>query len=176
MRASTYLVVAVVVALIAVSTYLANRPATTESEADPVFGITIPPGFRDWKVISVAHEAGNNNDLRVVLGNNIAIRAYRNGTRPFPDGTIIARLAWSYVPSDENNKVFGKDQSWVAGDPVNVQFDVKDSNKYAATGGWGFAQFKDGKPADKALHETCFPCHALAKERDFVFTDYAQTP
>jgi hypothetical protein len=56
---------------------------------------------------------------------------------------------------------------------VNVQFMVKDSKKYAATGGWGFADFKGGKPGDKALHETCFPCHAPAKDRDYVFTRYA---
>jgi hypothetical protein len=51
---------------------------------------------------------------------------------------------------------------------------VKDSKKYAATGGWGFAQFnKDGKPADEAAHKTCFPCHEPAKARDFVFTRYS---
>jgi hypothetical protein len=51
---------------------------------------------------------------------------------------------------------------------------VKDSTKYASTGGWGFAQFNnDGKPADEATHKTCFPCHEPAKERDFVFTRYA---
>ncbi len=175
MKGSTLLLIAVVV-LIGVSTYLANRPRNNESEAAPVFGIKIPPGFRDWRVVSVAHEAGNNNDLRVILGNDIAIRAYREGIRPFPDGTIIARLAWSYVPSEANNKVFGREQSWVAGDPTNVQFDVKDSRKYASTGGWGYAQFQDGKPADATVHETCFPCHALAQSRDFVFTDYARTP
>ncbi len=112
--------------------------------------VKIPPGYRDWKLISVAHEEGNLNDLRAILGNDIAIEAYRAGKLPFPDGTIIARLAWSYVPSEENNKVFGHSQSFVAGSATNVQFMVKDSRKYAATGGWGFAQFKDGKPADEA--------------------------
>jgi Cytochrome P460 len=55
-----------------------------------------------------------------------------------------------------------------------MQFMVKDSKKYAATGGWGFADFKDGKPGDKALHETCFPCHMPAKDRDYVFAHYAR--
>jgi hypothetical protein len=50
---------------------------------------------------------------------------------------------------------------------------VKDSSKYASTGGWGFAQFNDGKPADAAVHQTCFRCHEPAKARDFVFTRYA---
>jgi hypothetical protein len=53
---------------------------------------------------------------------------------------------------------------------------VKDSKKYVTTGGWGFAQFKDGKPADEALHKTCFPCHEPAKASDFLFTHYAATP
>jgi hypothetical protein len=95
---------------------------------------------------------------------------------PFPDGTIIARLAWSYVPSEENDKVFGRAQSFVAGSPINLQLSVKDSRKYASTGGWGYAQFKDGKAAGEALHETCFPCHQPARARDFVYTHYSPSP
>jgi hypothetical protein len=83
----------------------------------------------------VAHEAGDFDDLRAMLGNPIAMTAFRNGTLPFPDGSIIARLAWKYVSSAENNKVFGRDQSFIAGPATNVQFMVKDSKKYAATGG-----------------------------------------
>ena len=142
--------------------------------AAPIYGITLPPGYRDWRLISVAHEEGSLNDLRAVLGNDAAIKAYREGKLPFPDGTIIARLAWSYVASEENDKIFGRAQSFVAGPPKNgVQFMVKDSKKYAASGGWGFAQFNDGKPADEALHKTCFPCHAPFKANDLVFTHYA---
>jgi hypothetical protein len=163
----------VVVALAGVLVYMAHASGHFDEEAEPIFGIKIPPGYRDWKLISVAHEEGNLNDLRALLGNDLAIKAYREGNLPFPDGTIIARLAWSYVPSEENNKVFGRAQSFVAGSATNVQFMVKDSRKYAATGGWGFAQFKDGKPADEALLKTCFPCHEPVKARDFVFTHYA---
>ncbi len=149
----------------------------SDDEAAPLFGIKIPPEYRDWKLISVAHEEGNLNDLRAVLGNDVAIKAYREGNLPFPDGAIIARLAWSYVPSAENNKVFGRSQSFVAGDATNVQFMVKDSKKYAATGGWGFAQFKDLKPnANAAVLKTCFPCHVPIKARDYVFTQYAPNP
>ena len=86
-----------------------------DEKAAPLFGIQIPPGYRDWKLISVAHEEGSLNDLRAVLGNDVAIKAYRQGKLPFPDGAIIARLAWSYVPSEENDKVFGHPQSFVAG-------------------------------------------------------------
>lgn len=122
----------------------------------------------------MAREEGNLNDIRAKLGNDVTIKAYREGKLPFPDGTIIARLAWSYVPLEESKEAFGRLQSYVAGSPKDgVQFMVKDSRKYASTGGWGFAQFNDGKPADEALLNTCFSCHAIVKARDFVFTRYA---
>ncbi len=106
----------------------------------------------------MAHEEGDLNDLRAILGNDVAIKAYREGKLPFPDGTIIARLAWSYVPLEESSKAFGRLQSFVAGPPKNgVQLMVKGSKKYASTGGWGFAQFNDGKPADEAVHLLFLP-------------------
>jgi hypothetical protein len=167
MRGIAYLLSAVV-ALSGAMIYMAHG-----GEPAPNGGIRIPPGYRDWNLISVAHEEGNNNDLRAVLGNDVAIKAFREGSLPFPDGAIIGRLAWNYVPSEENNRAFGRAQSFVAGAPINIQFMVKDSKKYAATGGWGFAQFKDGKPADEASLKTCFPCHQPAKARDLVFTHYS---
>lgn len=145
----------------------------SQGEAAPIYGIKIPPGYRDWQLISVAREDGNFNQLRAQLGNDIAIKAYRAGTLPFPDGSIIVALHWDDVASEEDNKVFGRAQAFTAGSPRNIQFMVKDSQKYAATGGWGFADFTDGKPADEAMHKTCFPCHVPVKARDFVFTRYA---
>jgi hypothetical protein len=160
-------------ALTGVVVCMAHASGQTGGEAAPIFGIKLPPDYRDWKLISVAHEAGNLNDFRALLGNDVAIKAFRENKLPFPEGTIIARLSWSYVSSEENNKVFGREQSFVAGPPINVQLMVKDSRKYAATGGWGFAQFKDGKPDQEAQLKTCFPCHEPAKAQDFVFTHYA---
>ena len=164
---------AAVVALMGGVVYMSVAPAHADAAAAPVFDVKLPAGYRDWRLISVAHEEGNLNDLRAVLGNDLAIKAYREGKLPFPDGAIIARLAWNYVPSEENNKVFGRSQSFVAGSPTNVQFMVKDSKKYAATGGWGFAQFNDGKPVDAAALGGCYGCHVPVKDRDFLFTRYA---
>jgi cytochrome P460 len=146
-----------------------------DDDASPIFGVKLPAGYRDWQMVSVAHEAGSINDIRAILGNDIAMKAYREGTRPFPDGAIIARLAWKYVPSDENNAIFGQAQSFVPGTATNVQISVKDSKTYADTGGWGYGQFEDGKPnRGEALMKTCYPCHARApKSDDFVFTRYA---
>jgi hypothetical protein len=139
-----------------------------------IFATNIPPGYRDWRLISVAREEGTLDDIRAILGNDIAVKAYREGTLPFPEGAIIARIAWSYDASEENNKTFGKAQSFVAGAPKNgVQFMVKDSKKYAQTGGWGYAHFNDGKPADASFMQSCFPCHHLIQSRDDVFTRYA---
>jgi hypothetical protein len=143
-----------------------------DDESSAISRGKLPPGYRDWPLISVAHEEGNLNDIRAVLGNDVAIKSYRESKLPFPDGAIIARLAWSYVASEENNRVFGRTQSFVAGPPTNVQFMVKDAKKYASTGGWGFAQFNDGKPADVVVQD-CFSCHVPVKARDFVFTHYA---
>ena len=175
MKRIAFLLVAVVT-LTGVVVLTAPASGHVAQETAPVFVTKIPPGFRDWKLVSVAHEAGNLNDLRAVLGNDTAIKAYRDGQLPFPEGTIIARIAWGYVPSEENNKVFGRAQSFVPGPPTAsyLQFMIKDSRKYAATGGWGYAQFdKDGKPAGEALLKTCFPCHEPVKARDYIFTRYA---
>ncbi len=152
-----------------------TAPASLHADdsAAPIFVTTIPPGYRDWRLISVSHEAGNLNSIGAVLGNDVAIKAYREGKLPYPDGTIIAALHYGHVPSVENNKVFGQAQSFVAGAPTNIQFMVKDSTKYAATGGWGFATFIGGKPAAPESMKSCFPCHKQAKTSDLVFTHYA---
>jgi hypothetical protein len=166
------------VVVIAVVCVVAAQAPTSQGPDEAAAAISagkLPPGYRDWRLISVAREEGSLDDIRAVLGNDIAIKAYREGTSPFPDGTVIARLAWAFLPSEENNKVFGKAQSFVAGPPKNgVQFMVKDSKKFASTGGWGYSQFDDGKPlTDQAMLQSCFDCHQAIKDRDFVFTHYA---
>jgi Cytochrome P460 len=170
-------IASLVIAVVAVAGIVASSaPASGHADgaAGPIFVTEIPQGYRDWQWISSAHEAGNLNSLGAVLGNEIAIKAYREGKLPYPDGTIIAALHYHHVPSEENNKVFGQAQSFVPGAPTNVQFMVKDSTKYAATGGWGFGHFADGKPSgDTAFMKTCFPCHEKAKASDLVFTRYA---
>lgn len=174
MKRITFLVAVATVA--GVIAFAAPASRHTNQEAAPLFVKTIPPGYRDWRLISVAHEEGELNDIRAVLGNDAAIKTYREEKLPFPEGAIIGRIAWRHVPSEENNKAFGRDQSYVAGEapPWYLQFMVKDSKKYAATGGWGYAQFdKDGKPGPESDLKKCFPCHQAIKDRDFVFTRYS---
>jgi len=175
MKRITFMLVAVAtLAGVAAFTATTSRHVAAQETA-PIFVKTIPAGYRDWKVVSVAHEAGDLNDIRAVLGNDIAIKAYRDGKLPFPEGAIVGRIAWSHTASEENNKIFGREQSFVAGTPTDtyLQFMVKDSKKYAATGGWGYSSFdKNGKPTDEAAMKACFPCHQAIKDRDFIFSKY----
>jgi hypothetical protein len=178
MRRSVIVLVAVV-ALGGVVAYMAPASERGDGEVAPIYGVGIPAGYRDWKLIAVDQLLieGKADQLRAQLGNDIAIKAIKERKLPFPDGSIIAALHWTRVPAEDNNKVlagpFPGAHSFVVGSPVNVQFMVKDSKKYAATAGWGFADFKDGKPAGEAVHKTCYSCHEPAKDRDFVFTHYA---
>jgi len=155
---------------------IASRSDHDRSNTSPVYGVRLPPDYRQWPVISAAHEAGKLNDIRVVLGNAPAIKAYRSGTRPFPDGAVLVRIAWKLVPSARNDAIFGQPQSFVAGEPTTVQIEVKDSKKYPDTRGWGYAQFDNGKAnKDVALIRTCFACHAkLPAAEDFIFTPYSR--
>jgi hypothetical protein len=142
-------------------------PGHADGEGSPIYGVKIPGGYRQWEMVGVAHEA-RLDELRGILGNAIAVKAYRAGTLPFPDGAVLAKLAWKHVPSAEIDGAF------VPGAATTVQIMVKDSKKYAATGGWGFGRFIDGKPVDEAQHKTCFACHeANVKGHDYVFTRYA---
>ena len=174
MKRITLLIIAIgaLAGVVALTARASHHSATQEGA--PIFVTQIPDGYREWRFISVAHEEGNLNSFGSILGNDVAIKAYREGTLPFTDGAIIAALHYRFIPSAENNKAFGRDQSFVAGAPTNVQFMVKDSKKYAATGGWGFGHFNhDGKTVDDAFMKTCLPCHQKIKERDLVFTRYA---
>jgi len=145
----------------------ATSSERTDEAIAPIYGVKLPTDYRNWTLISVASVGAPVNDVRAKLGNELAMSANRQGKTPFPDGTIIARLAWKRVASEENNEVVRRaalarglnpdavqkllDESFVAGPAMDVQFMVKDSKKYAATGGWGFAQFTNGKPDGEAV-------------------------
>jgi hypothetical protein len=162
-----------VVALVSICVSMAPAFGQGSGGGTAIYVTKMPPGYRDWKLISLAHEAGNLNSFAAVLGNDLAYNAFHDGKLTYPDGSIIAALHYGHVPSDENNKVFGQVQSFVPGAPTNTQFMIKDSKKYAATGGWGYGHFnKDGSVGNETLMKTCAPCHAMAS-RDGVFARYA---
>jgi hypothetical protein len=137
-------------------------------DASPIYGVKIPEGYRQWALVAPAQEAAPLDELRAVVGNAVAIKAYQDSALPFPDGTVLVKLAWKHVQSPEF------EPASIPGAATTVQVMVKDSKQYAATGGWGFGRFINGKAVDQAQHETCFACHqARVKNHDFVFTRYA---
>lgn len=150
----------------------ANSPqlaaATNPGNASPIYGVTLPEGYRQWQLIAPATEGAPLNEIRAVVGNDIAIKAYKEGTLPFPDGTILTKLAWKHVQSPE------QESASIPGAATTVQVMVKDSVKYKDSGGWGFGRFVNGQPVDEKQHQTCLGCHqAKVKDHDLVFSRWA---
>lgn len=149
--------------------------AFAESAVPPApNGIAIPEGYKDWKVIGSSHRQ-DNNTLRVILGNDAAIKAARAGeTRPWPDGSILGKLVWKDASHPDWEK------ATVPGAFVHAEFMIKDSNRYKETGGWGFARWKglDQKPygKDASFVQECFSCHTPVKDNDYVFTHPSSLP
>ncbi len=105
----------------------AETGAATDN-ASPIYGVTVPQGYRQWELIAPSQETEPLNELRAIVGNPVAITAYRDNTLPFPDGTVLVKLAWKHVQSSEFASAF------VPGATTTVQVMVKDSQKYPATG------------------------------------------
>ncbi|UCH81040.1 MAG: cytochrome P460 family protein [Nitrospiraceae bacterium] len=137
-------------------------------------GIHLPDGYKDWPVISVSHRE-DNQTLRAILGNDTAIKAARSGkTNPWPEGSILGKLVWKDTTHEKWQKAV------VPGEFIHAEFMVKDSKKYEATGGWGFARWKglDQNPygKDESFVQECFGCHTPVKDSDYVFTRPALIP
>lgn len=137
-------------------------------------GITLPQGYQDWPIVSSSHRE-DNKTLRVILGNDIAIAAARAGkTNPWPDGAILAKLVWK----DSQHPQW--EAATVPEAFVHAEFMIKDAEKWADTGGWGFARWKGleqipyGK--DESFVQECFGCHTPVKDNDYVFTHPSQLP
>ena len=137
-------------------------------------GIAFPPGYKDWKVIAVSQRA-DNNSMRVIVGNDVAVAAARAGrTNPWPEGAVLGKVVWKPA----------KDPLWapatVPGEIVHVEFMARDAKKYASTGNWGYSRWKgmDLQPhgKDASFAQECFGCHAAAKSQDYVFTKPAALP
>ncbi|RDZ27289.1 cytochrome P460 family protein [Lysobacter silvisoli] len=134
----------------------------------PIYGVGLPEGYPEWPLVAPAQEAAPLDELRAVVANEVAIRAYRQGVRPFPDGSVLVKRAWKHLPSPDFAPAS------IPGQATTVQVMVKDARRYAATGGWGYARFIDGRPADAVQHRTCHACHASrVRDRDYVFTRLA---
>ena len=146
----------------------------TSAEADepaPSQGIGYPAGWRNWAVIAVSHRT-DNHTLRVILGNEAAVKAARSGkTNPWPDGAILGKVVWKEAGLENWKEVI------VPGELVHTEFMFKDSVKYAETYGWGWARWlgMEQKPFNDGA-QVCTACHAPVEKRDWVFTDPAVFP
>jgi hypothetical protein len=157
------------VAILTLAALCMAQAQADSHERAPIYGVELPDHYREWPLIAPAHEAAPLDELRVVLGNPTAMRAYRDDIQPFPDGTVLVKLAWRHMQSPDFKSAS------VPGDATTVQVMVKDSKRYASTGGWGYGRFVGGQPVDEAQHQTCHACHAaLVKDRDYVFTRFAR--
>ena len=142
--------VAALAAVVAFMTPAANQ------EGAPIFVTDIPPGYRDWRLISVAHEEGNFHSFSAILGNDLTIQAYREGKVPFPDGAIIAALHYRHVPSEENNKVFGQAQSFVPGTNEHSVYG-QGPKKVRRNGRLGLRSLPGRQTCRRGVHETLLP-------------------
>lgn len=153
---------------------VAASAGATDNVAPAPNGIALPAGYKDWRVIAPSYRT-DNKTLRTILGNDIAINAARNGkTNPWPDGSVLAKLVWK-------EKTHAAWPTAIVPDAfVHAEFMVKDSKKYAATGGWGFARWlgTDQKPygKDATFVQECFACHTPVKGNDWVFTHPVMLP
>ena len=154
---------------------LTSLPAMASDAVSPApNGIKFPAGYQDWRVISMSHRV-DNNTVRIIYGNDAAIRAARAGnTNPWPDGAILGKVVWKQKPEAHWQSAIAPDKF------VHAEFMFKDANKYASTGGWGWARWKglDQKPYGKNANfsQECVACHTPVKHRDWVFTSPAILP
>jgi hypothetical protein len=131
-----------------------------------VNGITYIPDYKNWQPVSTT-ERFDNNTMRVIFGNEIAVKAIReNNIHPWPNGTIFAKVAWEQLEDEDGNVRTGEFKQ--------VEYMIKDDKKYASTKGWGWARFKTPKlvPYGKDILFTteCINCHRPMSNEDFVFT------
>jgi hypothetical protein len=129
-------------------------------------GISYIPDYKNWEAIS-STERYDNGTMRIIFGNDIAVIAIQEGhTNPWPNGTILAKVAWDEIEDQYGNISTGAFKQ--------VEYMIKDETKYASTKGWGFARFKTpamipyGKTQNFATE--CLNCHQPMRANDYVFT------
>ena len=146
-------------------------------------------GYESWQMIAVSEAddgsgCGSSKDgcIKGILGNPALVKAYADGVpangKPFPDGVAFAKVEWMKARND--NSPYGVT---VPGALMEVAFMLKDAKRFPDTNGWGYATLKHDPTSDTwrahgkdaSFAKTCHQCHVSgAKERDFVYTNYAQ--
>jgi Cytochrome P460 len=139
-------------------------------------------GYEGWPVVAISQ---NDKLIAVILANPVMIDAYLAGIpgngKPFPDGAKMAKVHWN----PKKNQYFP--ETTVPGTLHDVDFMVKDSNRFADSGGWGWAVFNYNAASDAFTPGTLadeppqgndakcgFECHTTVRTRDYVFTEYGK--
>jgi cytochrome P460 len=137
--------------------------------AKPDYKVEYPNGYRNWTHVmsyligpqSPAYE--KNGGLHHFYANEKALEGYRTGN--FPDGSVLV---------DERNKAQENEGKTQGGDLIGIGVMVKDSRRYADTGGWGFEVFVGDNRANGLLNAQgramCYNCHVKQKDNDYVFS------
>ncbi|QSX38259.1 cytochrome P460 family protein [Shewanella sedimentimangrovi] len=145
--------------------------SAADSTHEASHSIAYPTGWQNWSTIGISHRT-DNNTLRVILGNEIAVAAARAGQiNPWPDGAILGKVVW------KDTELANWKAATAPGAFVHAEFMFRDSAKYADTYGWGWARWVGLE--QKAFNEgpqVCIACHTPVKDRDWVFTDPAAFP
>ena len=147
-----------------------NSYAADKSKA-PSHGVSYPEGWQTWATVAVSHRT-DNNTLRVILGNDVAVKAARSGdTNPWPSGAVLGKVVW------KDTQLKDWEEATAPGEFVHAEFMFKDSEKYTESYGWGWARWVglEQKPFKKGM-QVCISCHTPVKDRDWVFTDPAILP
>ena len=169
---------------------LAGLGATAMSAQDK-YSLKVPGGigfsefrgYESWEVIAISH---TDKIMAVIVGNPTMIDAYKAGVpangKPFPDGARMAKIHWKPKQSET-----APGPTTVPGALANVDLMVKDSKRFADSGGWGWGafQYEAGAGTFRPANTTDFPpqandakcgfaCHTKVKGRDYVFTEYGK--
>ena len=184
-------VVIVVVSLaVSVLAVLSGRAISAQDTAQAKYAVRVSNGlafsefrgYEGWQTVSISR---NEKLMAVILANPVMINAYQSGIpgngKPFPDGSKMAKIHWN----PKKNETFPG--TTVPASLHDVDFMVKDSKRFADSGGWGLAAFKydaasatftPGTLADEPPQgndaKCGLACHTIVKTRDYVFTDYGK--
>ena len=184
--------VVIVVASLAVSVLavLGGAAISAQDTGQAKYTVRVPNGlafsefrgYESWQTVAISH---NEKVMAVILANPVMIKAYQSGIpgngKPFPDGSKMAKIHWS------PKKLETFPAATVPGALHDVDFMVKDSKRFADSGGWGYAVFDynpasdtftpgtlEGTPPQGNDAKCGFACHTVVKTRDYVFTEYGK--
>jgi len=165
----------IAILLIAPTIFLIGVAANEKKIQANLNGIELPENYQDWKFISASHRI-DNKTMRIILGNDIAIKALRNNkTSPWPDGTIIGKLVWKQTTEENWPAAIAPDEF------VHAEFMYKDARKFKTNGtGWGWARWLGQEQIpygnDQDLDQSCIACHTPVKGKDWVFSTPVSLP